>query len=215
MKRKSLEQMKGGYSTFSYKPVRSCFDDILNIQPSFGFGSAPATPWSVVEAELKKRCKSDEEFVYNRRVALGLHDFASSDRVIGRRQEFLPLVMGMGHKVTFWLPMVLAIDEQPSATFIEPRSTKGLTSEGRKVAFSMMRERTERGRATGTASHRGEDLFFGFFLFALFDNFRVQDGVVFVNTRILFRIINRTHNKRQHFKARRCGHRRIGRRGPA
>tara|TARA_R110002074_G_scaffold104113_4_gene224725 strand:- start:1416 stop:2117 length:702 start_codon:yes stop_codon:yes gene_type:complete len=141
MKRKSLEQMKGGYSTFSYKPVRCCFEDIFNIQPALNFGSAEATPWVVIEAELKKRCRSDEEFRYNRRVALGLHDFASSGRVIGRRQEFFPLAMGMGRKVTFWLPMVLAIDEMPSAIFIEPRSTKGLTSEGRKFAFSMMHER--------------------------------------------------------------------------
>lgn len=141
MKRKSLEQMKGGFSTFSYRPVRSCFDDIFNIQPSLDLGSADATPWSVISAELKKRCRSDEEFLYNKRVALGLHDFALSGRVIGRRQEFFPLAMGMGRKVTFWLPMVLAIDERPSAIFIDPRSTKGLTSEGRRFVFSMMHER--------------------------------------------------------------------------
>lgn len=141
MKRKSLEQMKGGFSTFSYKPVRTCFSDIFNIQPELDFGSTPATPWSVIEAELKKRCKSDDEFLYNRRVALGLHDFASSGRVIGRRQEFFPLAMGMGRKVTFWLPMILAIDELPNAMFIEPRSTKGLTTDGRRFAFSMMHER--------------------------------------------------------------------------
>ena len=73
MKRKSLEQMKGGYSTFSYRPVRSCFDDILNIQPGLDFGSAPATPWPTIETELRKRSKSEEEFLYNKRVALGLH----------------------------------------------------------------------------------------------------------------------------------------------
>lgn len=141
MKRRSLEQMKGGFSTFSYKPVRSCFDDIFNIQPALDFGSAAATPWSVIETELKKRCKSQDEFMYNKRVALGLHDFAKSGRVIGRRQEFFPLAMGMGRKVTYWLPMVLAIDEQPSALFIDPRGSKGLSTEGRRFAFSMMHER--------------------------------------------------------------------------
>jgi hypothetical protein len=141
MKRKSLEQMKGGFSTFSYKPVRACFSDIFNIQPELDFGKAKPTPWAVIEAELRKRCKSDEEFTYNRRVALGLHDFAASGRVFGRRHEFFPLSMGMGQKVTFWLPMVLAIDEQASAIFIEPRRNRGLNAEGRRFAFSMMHER--------------------------------------------------------------------------
>lgn len=141
MKRKSLEQMKGGFSTFSYKPVRTCFSDIFNVQPELDFGKAEPTPWAVIEAELRKRCKSDEEFTYNRRVALGLHDFAASGRVFGRRHEFFPLSMGMGQKVTFWLPTVLAIDEQASAIFIEPRRTRGLNAEGRRFAFSMMHER--------------------------------------------------------------------------
>lgn len=141
MKRKSLEQMKGGFSPFSYKPVRSCFDDLFNIQPELDFGRAEPTPWSVIEAELKMRCKSDDEFEFNRRVALGLHDLATSGRVFGRKHEFFPLAMGMGRKVTFWLPMILAIDEQASAIFIEPRRSRGLTAEGRRFAFSMMHER--------------------------------------------------------------------------
>jgi len=141
MKRKSLEQMKGGFSKFSYRPVRSCYSDIFNLQPELDFGAAEPTPWPVIEAELKKRSKSDEEFTYNRRVALGLHDFATSGRVIGRKHEFFPLSMGMGRKVTLWLPMILAIDEQPSALFIEPRRTRGLTGEGRRFAFAMMHER--------------------------------------------------------------------------
>lgn len=145
MKRKSLEQMKGGYSTFSYRPVRSCFDDIFNIQSGLDFGSMAATPWATVEMELRKRCKSDDEFKYNKRVALGLHDFATSGRVIGRREEFFPLSMGMGRKVTYWLPMIVVIDEAASAVFIEPRSSKGLTAEGRRFAFSMMHERIRAG----------------------------------------------------------------------
>lgn len=141
MKRKSLEQMKGGFSTFSYKPVRGCFGDIFNIQPDLDLGAAEPTPWAMIEAELHKHSRSDEEFTYNRRVALGLHDFAESGRVYGRRQEFFPLLMGMSHKITLWLPMILAIDEQASALFIDPRKTRGLTAEGRRFAFSMMHER--------------------------------------------------------------------------
>ncbi|MEM6665608.1 MAG: hypothetical protein AAF638_04330, partial [Pseudomonadota bacterium] len=39
------------------------------------------------------------------------------------------------------LPMVLSVDGQPSAIFIEPRRNQGLTAEGRRFAFSMMHER--------------------------------------------------------------------------
>ena len=141
MKRKSLEQMKSGFSSITYNPVRACFPDIFNIQPDLDLGATLPTPWAVIEAELRKRSRSDEEFTYNRRVALGLHDFATSGRVYGRRQEFFPLSMGMGQKITLWLPMILAIDEQASALFIEPRRTRGLTAEGRRFAFSMMHER--------------------------------------------------------------------------
>lgn len=141
MKRKSLELMRGGFSTFSYRPVRSCSSDIFNIQPDLDLGAAEPTPWPVIEAELRKRSRSEEEFTYNRRVALGLHDFATSGRVFGRRHEFFPLAMGMGQKVTFWMPMVLSIDKQASAVFIEPRRSRGLPAEGRRFAFSMMHER--------------------------------------------------------------------------
>lgn len=141
MKRKSLEQMRGGFSTFSYRPVRSAFSDIFNIQPELDLGMAEPTPWSVIDKELKKHCRSDDEYTYNKRVALGLHDFATSGRVVGRKHEFFPLAMGMGRKVSFWLPMILAIDEQASSIFIEPRRTRGLTAEGRRFAFSIMHER--------------------------------------------------------------------------
>jgi hypothetical protein len=141
MKRKSLEQMNGGFSAFSYKPVRACFSDLFNIQPDLDLGAADPTPWAVIEAELRHRSRTDVEFTYNRRVALGLHDFAASGRIYGRRQEFFPLSMGKGQKITLWLPMIVAIDKQASALFIEPRRTRGLTAEGRRFAFSMMHER--------------------------------------------------------------------------
>lgn len=141
MKGKSLEQMRGGRPPFSYKPLRSCYDDIFNIQPDLDFGTAPATSWEVIEAELTKRCRTEIELVHNKRVARGLHDFATFGRVIGSRHKFFPLAMGAGRKVTFWESMVIAIDSQPHAIFIEPRRTRGLTAEGRRFAFSMMHER--------------------------------------------------------------------------
>ncbi|MEM1040856.1 MAG: hypothetical protein AAGI12_15450 [Pseudomonadota bacterium] len=141
MKRKNLEQMKAGRPPFTYKPLRSCYSDIFNIQPDLAFGSAARTDWNVIEGLIRKRSKSEKEIVHNLRVARGLHGFATSGRVFGRKHEFFPLSMGVGRKVSFWLPMVLAIDDQPHAIFVEPRRSKGLTAEGRRVAFSMMHER--------------------------------------------------------------------------
>lgn len=140
LKRKSLEQMKGGRPPFSYRPFRSCFDDIFNVQPAL-FGPADPTPWPMIEELLRKRCRSEDELKNNLRVARGLHHFASSERIMGRKHEFFPLAMGVGRKVTYWLPMILAIEDEPHAIFIEPRRNLGLNAEGRRFAFSMMHER--------------------------------------------------------------------------
>lgn len=141
MKRASLEQMRSGRPPFSYKPVRSCYDDIFNIQPGLDFGAATPTPWSTIEHMLTRRSTSAIEFEHNKRVARGLYDFATSGEVIGRKHEFFPLAMGAGRKITLWNSMVVAINDAPYAIFIEPRSTRGLTTEGRRFAFSMMHER--------------------------------------------------------------------------
>ena len=141
MKRTSLQQMKGGFPSFSYRPVRSCFPDIFNVQPELDLGPAPPTPWSVIETQLKKRSKSDEELTHNLMVALGLYEFTTSGRVIAREHEFFPLPMGIARKLKLWLDMIMAIDERPSALFIDPRRSRGLTAAGRRFVLSVMHER--------------------------------------------------------------------------
>lgn len=71
-KRRSLELMKGGRPPFSYKPIRSCFDDIFNIQPGLDFGVAIPAPWHCIESALRKHAKSEIDFEHNMRVAKGL-----------------------------------------------------------------------------------------------------------------------------------------------
>ncbi|ULR44047.1 hypothetical protein [Rhizobium sp. K102] len=140
MKRAALRQMKSGFSTFSYKHVRSCFGDLFNIQPAM-FGLSEATPYCKIDERLVRGCKAGPELKNNRQIAKALHAFATSRGVIGRHHDFFPLAMGIGRKVSFWLPMVLALEEQPYAVFIDPRRTRGLTQEARRFAFSMMHER--------------------------------------------------------------------------
>lgn len=43
--------------------------------------------------------------------------------------------------MNLWLPTILAIEEAPFATFIDPRGTRGLNEVARRFAFSMMHER--------------------------------------------------------------------------
>ena len=140
LKRSSLRQLKGGWSSFSYKPVKALYADIFNIQPAL-FGAASRTPWVNIRAELLKRCCTADEFLYNERVARSLFAFSASREILGRQHDFYPLAMGMGKKVTFWLPMVLAVDGAPHALFIDPRRSHGLGAAGRRFAFSMMHER--------------------------------------------------------------------------
>lgn len=138
--RTQLQQMKVGRPPFSYTPLRGCFHDIFNIQPEM-FGPVRPTDWSIIEASLRKKCKSDDELKSNVAVARGLHQFATDANLLGRSHEFFPLAMGAGRKVAYWLPMVLAHEGRPLVPFIDPRRSRGLTREGRRFVFSMMHER--------------------------------------------------------------------------
>lgn len=105
------------------------------------FEATKATPFAKVKERLERSCKAGDETTNNLRIAKALHDYAASTNIMGRHHEFFPLAMSMGRKVTFWLPMVLNIDEQPYTLFIDPRRSTGLTELGRRFVFSMMHER--------------------------------------------------------------------------
>lgn len=138
--RKQLEQIRNGRPPFSYGPLRTCFHDIFNVQPEM-FGPVAPTKWSAVEAQLRRKCRSEEELQANLQVARGLHQFATEAGMLGRAQEFFPLAMGTGQKVAYWLPMVLSLEGLALVPFIDPRRYRSLTREGRRFAFSMMHER--------------------------------------------------------------------------
>ncbi|MQB11706.1 hypothetical protein DXT96_17860 [Agrobacterium sp. ICMP 6402] len=154
MKRSQLMQMKGGFSPFSYKPVTTCYPDIFNVQSGM-FGASPATPWKQIQAQVIRASRLGDEQRNNLQVAKALYEFASNAGAIARRHDFFPMHIGVGKKVSFWLPMVLAVDEQPHAIFIDPRRSKGLTELGRKFAFSMMHERIRAADADFAAINLG------------------------------------------------------------
>jgi len=104
------------------------------------FGATAPTPWKQIEAAIIKASRTDEEQRNNIQVAKALHKFTIEGSVIGRKHDFFPMHIGVGKKVSLWLPMVLAVQQRPHIIFVDPRRTKGLTEAGRKFVFSMMHE---------------------------------------------------------------------------
>jgi hypothetical protein len=43
--------------------------------------------------------------------------------------------------VSYWLPLILVLDERLIITSLDPRRSHGLTSEGRRFAYSMIHEK--------------------------------------------------------------------------
>lgn len=139
-KRQELEMFKLGNPSITYNPLRANYADILNVRPEM-FDRVDPTELSVIERKVKRQARWDKEELANLRVARGLHALAQEKMIIGRREEFYPFQMRMGWKVNLWLPTILAIEEAPFATFIDPRGTRGLNEVARRFAFSMMHER--------------------------------------------------------------------------
>ena len=139
-KKRELEQMKLAFPPYSYDPMRKRILDILNVEPG-PLTTLPRTPWEKVEAAICSDGKKPEEIEANLRVAEGLYLYAERKGIVGRREEFLGLSIGVSEKVTFWNPAVLNLDGRPLVPFIDPRKAKRLTEDGRLFAFSAMHER--------------------------------------------------------------------------
>lgn len=140
LKQRNLERMQAGWPPFSYRPVRSCYEDIFNVQPPL-FEKTEPSPWSVIREKIAKECTSQDESRQNLRVAEGLHNFSLSQNIKARSHDFYPLAIGISYKVTYWLNLILEIEGYPFVLFIDPRKSCSLTEQGRRFVFSMMHER--------------------------------------------------------------------------
>ena len=47
----------------------------------------------------------------------------------------------VGIEVSYWLPLILVLDERLIIPFLDPRRSHGLTGEGRRFAYSMIHEK--------------------------------------------------------------------------
>jgi hypothetical protein len=138
-KRNALRQIKLGHPPYSLNPMRQSFSDICNIEAGL-FPSMARTPWSAISRQIARRCRSEDEEKANLAVGLALYKYASERGVHGRAQDFFPLALGVGRKISYWAKAVIAIDGKPFIPFVDPRKAPRLWAEGRRFVFSAMHE---------------------------------------------------------------------------
>ena len=135
-----LRQIRDSWPPFTYNPLRSCLQDIFNVQHEM-LGPLPKTDPSLIDKKLRRACWSEDQLSANLAVSKGLLEFTAKRKIAGRKQEFLPMALARGWKVTYWLPLVLSIEDEVLIPFIDPRTTRCLDQEGRRFVFSVMHER--------------------------------------------------------------------------
>jgi hypothetical protein len=162
--RAQLEQVRAGRPPITYQQLAKRYHDIFNVQPEM-FPASKATDWQEIENFLTKNCKSDLEIKVCVSVANALYSFVRQNQIAARKHEFFPLALGSGQQATFWQSFYYGINGKVFVPLIDPRSSKGLTTEGRRFAFSMMNERI-----------RGSDPDFAQAVLAIIQFTRYDDG---------------------------------------
>lgn len=133
-KRKALQGFKQGRPPYSYKPVRQSLPDLLNLETGL-FGPAAPVSFERVAETIRANSRFPDEAVANIRVAAGLH----AQGWHGRSQSFPAMGTTIGHRLTYWTHVVLAIDGRPVIPFFNPRRST-LSPDARRFVFSMMHE---------------------------------------------------------------------------
>ena len=59
-----LRQMRHSWPPFTYNPLRSCFQDIFNVQHEM-LGPLPQTDRSLIDKKLRRSCGSERELKAN------------------------------------------------------------------------------------------------------------------------------------------------------
>ena len=141
LQRSALSKLKNGRPPFTYRHTRLKLPDILNLQVGGLFDEQKAS-WQQIENSLISDCAPGDEARYNIVAAKALHRFAESYAIKGRleRDGFGDMPLGQGHSVAFWEKAIVRYAERPHVIFIDLRSTKFLTSAGRRFAFSAQHE---------------------------------------------------------------------------
>jgi len=144
LRKKALEQFRFGIPKYSYACFRRHIGDIFNVQPSLPF-PLPHIKWKALDDLIRKESKCDDEYFANSYVTHGLHKYVLDNKILSREQRFPSLSLGFGQKVSYWIPMVAAMDGMPFVVYIDPRRAGGLNEDGRRFVFSVMHEQIRVG----------------------------------------------------------------------
>ncbi|MEM6627731.1 MAG: hypothetical protein AAF719_13620 [Pseudomonadota bacterium] len=139
--RNQLSKLKAGHPPFTYRHTRLKLPDILNLQVG-GLFAGPKVSWARIEEALISDCASGDETTYNLMAAKALHKFAEGADIAGRleRDGFGGMPLGQGHRVSLWEKAIVRYEGRPHVVFIDLRSTKYLSKDGRRFAFSAQHE---------------------------------------------------------------------------
>ena len=140
---RALRQLKAGWGPFSYDPTKQTTPDIFNAETELFGRAEPTAIERIQERIIALSSRGEEEANANLEVTRCLHEFAIEKSVRARRYYIPPynLSSAVGIDYSFWLPLVLMIDDQLVIPFLDPRRAGGLTPNGRRFAFSMSHHR--------------------------------------------------------------------------
>jgi len=138
----ALRAFKAGSPRFSYRLVRQAAPDIFNAQSDL-LGTIPPTEFSKIRHFIEANATSDDEIKANVGVAERLHEYAASIGVRAKRHHIAPFQLSgaVGIEVSYWLPLILVLNDRLIIPFLDPRRSHGLSSEGRRFAYSMIHEK--------------------------------------------------------------------------
>lgn len=139
--RRRMSKLVGGGGRFSFKPMRDQFPEVLNSQPPMfvPLGVAPVTEFSVIEARLRKDCRSAEELAFNMMAARMLYSHFRDHDVASHPYSFGSMALGLERGIQYWVQSFYARGDAPVLTFIDPRGGgQRLTPKARDVVFSAM-----------------------------------------------------------------------------
>jgi hypothetical protein len=106
-------------------------------------GTIPPTPFDKIRQRIETNGTSDDEIEANSGVAECLYHFAANNNVRAKRHHIAPFQLSgaVGIEVSYWLPLILVLNDRLAIPFLDPRRSHGLTSEGRRFTFSMINEK--------------------------------------------------------------------------
>jgi hypothetical protein len=126
----------------SYDPYRQTTGDAVNRQlPLYPTGQV-ATPWTMLEALVARKCKGDDRLLeMNLPIAKATHEFAIKGSLTAEPIEVGSLILAHGQRYDFGVPLILRYGGSASIMFPDLRRTGQLTPHGRRVVLSAMHQR--------------------------------------------------------------------------